>query len=180
MPTIPSKPLIGIILYPIATTHLRNVQQTDRYGFKIGEHAPGMHQKGLFFISTPAIREKIAELHLRPGHEVGRFDYVISHEFKFIALNWDYPTSEEWRLSKLGIGSMAENILEKKYAKLFPTYHATGTYDDNGLRRAQLRKRGRVPGEAIPIQKARDLTRKYVVRKHQEWMKKNRRPPLRH
>ncbi|QQR93042.1 MAG: hypothetical protein IPJ89_02255 [Candidatus Iainarchaeum archaeon] len=151
MPTHPAKqPLMGI-----------QIVETHENGFLL---MVGPREKGKMFVSTPAIR-KVIETYQLTHAQLGYIDLQVNTAHKSIHTHEYYPL--QYGVGHLffrkGVATLAELQIEKLMLKRFPGYSIVSGTKSLAERHHQIVKRGRVPGEPMPLEQAIALTRAKAI-----------------
>ncbi len=174
------KPTWGIRVVPDTgeSTVRKLVEETQQSGrqtglsfvLRVGPFQSGDNKLQDQFVTNPTVQSIIQREKIPDRYPVGRFTIVITPELKTIAVS-DIQAIDN-HFFRTGIASFAEYRIEKIFEKLLPGYHTVSGPSNSDFRKAQLRKRGRIPSaEAYyEIGLAAKLSRDYLAKE----MKKHR------
>lgn len=149
-------------------------QKSPLVGIRVIEKAPnsfllltGTREKGDIFVSTPAIREVIAKYDLQHS-QLGYITLQVNSERKYIHTAEYYPFQygAGHLFFRKGVATLVELQIEKLMQRRFPGYKIVSSPTSLFGRYSQMVKRGRVPGEPIPIEAAVALSRAKVIANH--------------
>jgi hypothetical protein len=160
------KRLIGIVVREKEPASLGGNRFAQSFELEIG-----YRERGSLFITTPAIREKIAKTRLGVGRNIGTAEAQVNPEFREVILYSYYQPLLIYReMHGIGIANLLDLLLEKRFKKEFPGYKTRISSEPEPPRIKQVIKRKRDPGKTIPLETAYELTRRKVIldaKKHQ-------------
>lgn len=170
---MPPRRVIGVLLVPAreSKSPFHGMDET-RFDVVVGFATKGLSTKGIHFVSNPAIRERLAELKLKPGTRTGFLSYQKNHQFKFVAAPFFMPGGTNNRFRETGFGALVELVALKGFVKKNPaqgTYSFYGTNDDNGLRRAHYQKREIEFRNQPTVNETIRKTQLYVKQGYRKW-----------
>lgn len=131
----------------------------------------GAKERGILFITTPAIRKWMEESRIGTGQRIGHIELSINHTARIASFTRYYPTiniyhqlgKKKQQPPKIGLATLAELQIEKWIARHYRDYMVISSPDASPERQTQLSNRGRNPTAQIGIREAIALTRKYVI-----------------
>ncbi|MEI7961799.1 MAG: hypothetical protein WCI04_05700 [archaeon] len=123
---------------------------------------------GNWFVTSNAIHTALAALSQTEKENLsGTITVIINHEKKILTTSHYHPIPKYGlippkQLTKIGIGTLIELVVEKDLLNHFPDYFIESSKDASFQRKKQILKRKRTPGKLIPLKEAIELTRKQV------------------